>query len=179
MIKRKTAYYNEFEPKTAAWLRQLIKNGDIAPGEVDTRSIVDVEAKDLKGFTQCHFFAGIGVWSYALRNAGWADDRPVWSASLPCQPFSVAGNQKGKEDERHLLPHFIELVRQCKPSVLFGEQVEAANRHGWLDDLYTEMEAQNYAVGSSIIGAHSVGSFHQRQRIYWTAIRRMENPSMS
>ena len=109
-----TAYYNEFDPKAAAWLKQLIKNGDIAPGEVDERSITDVTASDLAGFTQHHFFAGIGVWSYALRNAGWTDDRPVCTASLPCQPFSTAGNQLGKKDERHLLPHFLELVGQCK-----------------------------------------------------------------
>ena len=92
-----TAYYNEFDPKAAAWLRQLIINGDIADGTVDERSIIEVEASDLEGFTQHHFFAGVGVWSYALRNAGWGDDRPVATASLPCQPFSAAGNQKGKE----------------------------------------------------------------------------------
>lgn len=64
-----TAYYNEIDPFAAAWLRELIKAGHIAPGEVDTRSIEDVAAVDLVGFTQCHFFAGIGVWSYALRCA--------------------------------------------------------------------------------------------------------------
>jgi len=164
-----TAYYNEFDPKAAAWLRQLIINGDIADGVVDERSITEVQADDLKGFTQHHFFAGIGVWSYALRNAGWGDDRPVATASLPCQPFSAAGNQKGKEDERHLLPHFLELVGQCNFHTIFGEQVEAAIRHGWLDDLYAEMENQDYTVGSAIIGAHSIGKPHIRKRIYWVA----------
>ena len=164
-----TAYYNEFDPKAAAWLRQLIINGDIADGVVDERSITEVQADDLKGFTQHHFFAGIGVWSYALRNAGWGDDRPVATASLPCQPFSAAGNQKGKADERHLLPHFLDLVGQCSFHTIFGEQVEAAIRHGWLDDLYAEMENQDYTVGSAIIGAHSIGKPHIRKRIYWVA----------
>ncbi|MBT4107109.1 MAG: DNA cytosine methyltransferase [Proteobacteria bacterium] len=164
-----SAYYNEFDPKAAAWLRQLIKNGDIADGTVDERSIIEVEASDLDGFTQHHFFAGVGVWSYALRNAGWTDDRPVCTASLPCQPFSAAGNQKGKEDERHLLPHFLELVGQCNFHTIFGEQVETAIKHGWLDDLYTEMENQDYSVGSAIIGAHSVSKPHIRKRIYWVA----------
>jgi len=164
-----TAYYNEFDPKAAAWLKQLIKNGDIAPGEVDERSITDVTASDLAGFTQHHFFAGIGVWSYALRNAGWKDDRPVCTASLPCQPFSTAGNQKGKDDERHLLPHFLELVGQCKFDCIFGEQVEAAIRHGWLDDLSATMEGEGYAVGHIVLGAHSVNSPHKRQRLYWVA----------
>jgi DNA (cytosine-5)-methyltransferase 1 len=164
-----TAYYNEFDPKAAAWLRQLIKNGLIAHGEVDERSIVDVEASDLRGFKQHHFFAGIGVWSYSLRNAGWSDDTPVCTASLPCQPFSVAGNQLGKKDERHLLPHFIELVKQCKFDIIFGEQVESAIRHGWLDDLQATMERENYAVGHCTLGAHSTNSPHKRQRLFWVA----------
>tara|TARA_R110000787_G_scaffold15803_6_gene48794 strand:+ start:189 stop:1157 length:969 start_codon:yes stop_codon:yes gene_type:complete len=164
-----TAYYNEFDPKCAAWLRQLIKNGLIAPGEVDERSIIDVEASDLRGFKQHHFFAGIGVWSYALRNAGWSDNRPVCTASLPCQPFSTAGNQKGKDDERHLLPHFLELVRECGFNTIFGEQVEAAIRHGWLDDLQAAMERENYAIGHAVLGAHSINAAHQRQRLFWVA----------
>lgn len=171
-----SAYYNEFDPKAAAWLRQLIKNGDIAPGEVDERSIIDVTPADLAGFTQHHFFAGIGVWSYALRNSGWVDHRPICTASLPCQPFSAAGKQKGTSDERHLLPHFLDLVRECGFDTIIGEQVESAIRHGWLDDLHTEMEAQGYAVGHCVLGAHSAGSFHQRQRLYWVA-KSVANPS--
>lgn len=163
------AYYNELDKNAAAWLRELIKAGLIADGEVDERSIVDVEANDIRGFSQCHWFAGIGGWSYALRLAGVPDDIPVWSASLPCQSFSVAGKQLGKADERHLLPYYLELVRQCKPAIQVGEQVTGAIRHGWLDDLYTEMEACGYAVGAAIIGAHSVTAPHQRQRLYWVA----------
>jgi DNA (cytosine-5)-methyltransferase 1 len=172
-------YYNEFDPKAAAWLRQLIRNGDIARGVVDERSILDVSPPELEGFAQHHFFAGIGVWSYALRGAGWSDDRPVCTASLPCQPFSVAGNQKGKDDERHLLPHFLELVRECGFNIIFGEQVEKAIKHGWLDDLQTNMEREGYAVGHVVLGAHSVNAAHQRHRLYWVANRRLHNSSDS
>lgn len=164
-----TAYYNEFDPDAAAWLRELIADNLIAPGDVDERSIIDVQPDDIKGYNQHHWFAGIGCWSYALRLADWPDDKPVWTASLPCQPFSVAGKQLGKEDERHLLPHFLRLVAQCRPPILFGEQVSSAIKHGWLDDLYAEMEAHNYAVGSVVIGAHSIGAAHIRQRLYWVA----------
>ena len=101
-----SAYYNEIDPFAAQWLRELIKAGHIAPGEVDTRSIENA------GFTQCHFFAGIGTWSYALRCAGWPDDRPVWTGSCPCQPFSAAGKRKGTSDERHLWPTFFHLIGQ-------------------------------------------------------------------
>ena len=163
------AYYNEFDKKTAAWLRELISDGLIAPGEVDERSIIDVDYKDLKGYTQHHFFAGIGGWSYALRLAQWPDNKPVWTASLPCQPFSTAGKGLGKDDERHLLPHFLELVKQCKPDTIFGEQVERSIGHGWLDDLQATMEAEGYAIGHCVLGAHSVGAAHIRQRLYWVA----------
>ena len=163
------AYYNEIDKHAAAWLRELIKQGLIANGDVDERSIIDVQPSDVKGYDQCHWFAGIAGWSYALRLAGVPDDYPVWTASLPCQPFSVAGKQLGKADERHLLPHFLELVRQCKPNRIFGEQVPGAIRHGWLDDLYSEMEQENYSVGASVLTAAGAGAFHIRQRLYWVA----------
>lgn len=163
------AYYNEYDKNAAAWLRELIKRGLIADGEVDERSIIDVQASDLRGFSQCHFFAGIGGWSYALRLARWPDDKPVWTASLPCQPFSTAGKQLGKSDERHLLPHYLNLVGQLRPATQFGEQVEGAIKHGWLDDLQASMEAENYAVGYAVLGAHSVNAPHIRQRLYWVA----------
>lgn len=166
-----TAYYNEWDKNAAAWLRELIKMGLIADGEVDERSITDVTAADLRGFTQHHFFAGIGVWSYSLRRAGWSDDLPVCTASLPCQPFSSAGKRKGKDDERHLLPHFLDLVKECDFPILFGEQVSPAIKQGWLDDLYDEMEQQGYTCGSSVLTAAGADSPHIRQRIYWAATR--------
>ena len=164
-----TAYYNEFDKNAAAWLRELISDDLIAPGDVDERSIIDVDYRDLDGYTQHHFFAGIGGWSYALRIAGWPDDARVWTASLPCQPFSTAGKGLGKADERHLLPHFLELVAKCKPGTIFGEQVERAIGHGWLDDLQATMEAEGYSVGHCVLGAHSIGAAHIRQRLYWVA----------
>ncbi len=165
------AYYNEIDPYAAQWLRNLIKAGHITPGYVDERSIIDVKAEDLAGFTQCHFFAGIGVWSLALRNAGWPDDKPVWTGSCPCQPFSTAGNQLGCDDERHLAPVWLNLIAQCQPTTLFGEQVAAAIGKHWLDDLFNELENQSYACGAAVLPACSVGAPHVRQRLWFGAIR--------
>lgn len=162
-------YYNEFNPKSAAMLRQLIKDGLIADGIVDERSITEVKADELKGFTQCHFFAGIGGWSVALRKAMWSDDRPVWTGSCPCQPFSTAGKQKGKEDERHLWPVWFNLIRECKPSIVFGEQVSSAISHGWLDGVRTNMEAEGYALGAAVLPACSVNANHKRDRLWFVA----------
>src|SRR5580692_9240756 len=103
-------FYNENDPKAAAWLRELIAAGEIPEGKVDERSITEIKPADLDGFTQCHFFAGIGGWSLALKLAGWSAKRHVWTASLPCQPFSTAGQSHGVEDERHLWPTFFDLV---------------------------------------------------------------------
>lgn len=162
-----TAYYNEIDPYAAQWLRNLIKAGHIAPGYVDERSIVDVKPEDLTEFTQCHFFAGVGVWSYALRQAGWPDDKPVWTGSCPCQPFSAAGNQLGTVDERHLAPVWLNLIRERKPSIIFGEQVAAAIGKHWLDDLFDELENQSYAYGAAVLPACSVGAPNIRERLFW------------
>jgi DNA (cytosine-5)-methyltransferase 1 len=162
-------YYNEIDPYAAQWLRNLIDAGHIAPGIVDERSITDVKPADLAGYTQYHFFAGIGVWSHALRQSGWPDSRPVWTGSCPCQPFSAAGNQKGIADERHLWPVWFNLIRECRPPVIFGEQVEAAVNHGWLDLVYDDLEGENYAVGAAGIPAAGVGAPHIRHRLYFVA----------
>jgi len=164
-----TAYYNEHDPYAAKWLRNLIAAGHIAPGEVDERDIQDIRPDDIMGHTQCHFFAGLGGWSHALRLAGWPDDRPVWTGSCPCQPFSAAGKRAGVDDERHLWPHWFWLIRQRRPDVLFGEQVAAAIRHGWLDLVSADLESLGYAIGSVVAGAHSVGAPHLRQRLYFVA----------
>ena len=165
-----SAYYNEFDPFAAAWLRELIRAGHIAPGDVDDRSIKDVKADDLRGYTQCHFFAGIGVWSHALRSAGWSDERPVWTGSCPCQPFSAAGKGGGFDDERHLWPDFFRLIAECRPDTVLGEQVASKDGLGWLDLVYADLEGADYAVGAVDTCAAGFGAPHIRQRLYWSAL---------
>lgn len=164
-----SAYYNENDPKAAAWLRELIKAGLIADGEVDERSIEDVQPSDLAGFARCHFFAGIGGWSYALRLAGWPDDRAVWTGSCPCQPWSATGQGAGADDPRDLWPAWFDLIRQCSPDVVFGEQVASKAGLGWFDRVALNMEGEDYAVGALDLCAASIGAFHNRPRLWFVA----------
>jgi len=170
-----SAYYNEIDPYAAQWLRNLIKAGHIAPGEVDERSIEDVRPEEIKKFKQCHFFAGVGVWSYALRQAGIPDDFEVWTGSCPCQPFSAAGKGRGVDDPRHLWPSWNHLISQVRPGLIFGEQVASKDGLTWLDLVQSDMEGQGYAFGAADLCAAGVGAPHIRQRLYFVAENGMEN----
>ena len=164
-----TVYYNENDPKAAAWLRELMWEDLIPVGHVDERSIEDVKPSELVGYRQCHFFAGIGGWAYALRLAGWPDDREVWTGSCPCQPFSAAGKGAGFADERHLWPAFHWLIEQRRPDIVFGEQVASKDGLVWWDLVSTDLEGSSYACAAIDTCAASVKAAHTRQRLYWVA----------
>ena len=164
-----TAYYNEIEPHAVEWLQRLILAGELPDGDVDGRSIVDVDPEDLAGYTQCHFFAGIGGWPLAARWAGWPDDRPLWTGSCPCQPLSSAGLHLGHADERHLWPTFHRLIAECQPPVVFGEQVANTVGREWLSGVRADLEASGYACGTAIIPACGVGAPHRRDRQWFVA----------
>lgn len=161
------AYYNEHAAYPADRLEDLIREGLIPYGTVDRRDIQDVQPEDLAGFTQCHFFAGIGGWAYACRLAGWPDDRPIWTGSCPCQPFSVAGRGRGTADARHLWPDFLRLIRACRPPVVVGEQVAGAAGTAWFSGVRADLAAEAYAVRGVDVTAYAIGAPHERQRLYW------------
>jgi DNA (cytosine-5)-methyltransferase 1 len=169
MPKTTHTYYNENAAYPAQWLRNLIAQGLLPDGVVDERSIAEVSPSDVKGFTRCHFFAGIGGWELALQLANWPTDQAVWTGSCPCQPFSAAGRQGGRTDPRHLWPQWFRLIRKCKPPTILGEQVDAAVAHGWLDEVAVDLEAQAYAIGAAILPASAAGAFQRRSRLWFVA----------
>jgi DNA (cytosine-5)-methyltransferase 1 len=160
-------YYNEFDPYCAQWLRNLMAEGLIPAGVVDDRDIRQVQPSDVREFDQCHFFAGLGGWAYAFHLARW--EGPAWTGSCPCQPFSSAGKRRGFADERHLWPEWFRLIRECRPAVLFGEQVASAIGGGWLDAVFADLEGQGYACGAADLCAASVKAKHPRQRLFFVA----------
>ncbi|MDE2103173.1 MAG: DNA cytosine methyltransferase [Patescibacteria group bacterium] len=161
------AYYNEIDLFCAEWLYNLQRENLIAPGDIDTRPIQDVRPSDLKGYTQHHFFAGIGGWSYALRQAHWPDHREVWTGSCPCQPFSLAGKRGGFADDRHLWPCWRYLIAVGRPAIVLGEQVASASQ--WLRLVRSDLETLGYAVGAMPIEAASAGADHKRDRFWIVA----------
>lgn len=163
------ALYNENEPFAADWLESLITHGHIAAGQVDRRSITELSPADVAGPGQRHFFAGIGGWSHALRLAGVPDDADIWTGSCPCQPFSDAGQGQGVRDPRHLWPAWFALIEQCRPPVIFGEQVASKDGLGWLDVVFADLERRGYTVGAADLCAAGVGAPHARQRLYFVA----------
>jgi len=163
-------FYNEIDPFPGAWLENLAVRGLVPQGKIDTRSITEVHPADLAGYTACHFFAGIGGWPYALRLAGWNPDRPIWTGSCPCQPFSTAGAGRGTADDRHLWPAWFKLIRECRPATIFGEQVASPSGLAWLDLVSIDLEGEGYAFGAADLCAASVGAPHIRQRLYFVAL---------
>lgn len=163
------AYYNEIDPYCCEWLKALMAENLIPAGIVDSRPIQRVEPKDLDGFSQCHFFAGLGGWAYAARLAGWPDDRELWTGSCPCQPFSLAGKQQGFDDPRHLWPDFFRLIRARRPACVMGEQVASAPGYAWLDGMGADLDREDYSWRAVDIPACSVNALQIRNRLYWIA----------
>lgn len=162
--------YNELDPFAAQWLRNLEAAGHIAAGSIDTRSITEIQPNEIDS-PQFHAFAGIGVWSHALRVAGYDDAWNVWTGSCPCQPFSQAGRRAAKSDARHLWPEWFRLIRERRPRVVVGEQVASPLGLGWLDSVQADLEGEGYAVGAVDICAAGFAAPHIRQRLYFAAIR--------
>ena len=147
------AYYNEIDPHAAQMATKSNSRWPIAPGDVDERSIVEVQPDDLRGYQQCHFFAGIGGWSYALRLAGIPNDRPVWTGSCPCQPFSTGESSvAAKMIATYGLRSSASSESAALPSI-FGEQVAGVNGLAWIDHVFADLEDEDYAVGAADLPA--------------------------
>lgn len=162
-----SVYYNEIDKWCCKLLRARIADGSLPKGFVDERDIRLVQPKDVAGYIQCHFFCGIGGFPLATR---WADaeDMPLWTAGVPCQPASNAGRRAGSADERWLWPAFLRLVRECRPASLLAENVPGLTSllpHG-LDWILAELESAGYINLPFICGAWTAGAAHHRERLW-------------
>lgn len=171
MTAHSSSFYNDFDPSASRWLDNLQRNNKIPKGVVSSMSITDID--EVGDYQYAHFFAGIGGWPLALQLAQLETDLKVWSGSCPCQPYSVAGKQKGINDERDLWPVFNRLINKERPDLIFGEQVASAIRHGWLDRLTCDLEDDGYLVLSAVLSANLLGAPHERRRLFWEPSNRI------
>ena len=162
-------YYNEIDPYCIHWLDNLIDAGVIPKGVIDTRPIEEIDTYEIRGFTQYHFFAGLGGWSEALRLAGWPEDQPIITGSCPCQPFSCAGKGQGETDPRHLWSFFYRHIAELGISVVVGEQVARRIGVEWFEAVRVDLENLGYVVGGADLCAASASAPHIRQRLFWVA----------
>lgn len=167
-----TAFYSDNDAYVAQWTRNLAAAGEIAAGVVDERSIRDLKPADVASYRQCHFFAGIGTWSRALRDAGWPDDAAIWSGSCPCTDFSSAGKRRGFDGDFHLWPEWYRLIRECRPPVIVGEQTSSKLGRSWVDLVFDDLERIGYTCKAIDTPACSIGAPHRRQRLYFVAYSR-------
>lgn len=87
---------------------------------------------------------------------------------IPCQPFSVAGKQRGSEDDRHLWPEFKRLIQEINPRWAIIENVVGFVNMA-LDDVLSDLEAEGYEAQSFIIPACGVNAVHKRERVWIVA----------
>ncbi len=92
----------------------------------------------------------------------------IITGGYPCQPFSVAGKQKGVEDKRHLWPEYFRLIKECRPTWVIGENVSGHIKLG-LDSVIEDLESEGYATRTFSISASSIGANHKRERIWIVA----------
>jgi len=102
----------------------------------------------------------------------WKSDELVLTGGFPCQPYSVAGKRLGKEDERHLWPQMLRIIRELKPSWVVGENVFGLinwNDGLVFDEVQADLEAEGYQVQAFVLPAASVNAPHRRDRVWFVA----------
>jgi len=139
-FEHRVAAYVEIEAFAITNLVDKMESGQLAPAPIWT---------DLKTFP-----AGLFRGSVDLITGGY-----------PCQPFSAAGQRKGKDDPRHLWPYISEAIRIIRPRKVFFENVEGHISLG-LNEVISDLEARGYDTTWGIFSAREVGAFHQRKRVY-------------
>jgi DNA (cytosine-5)-methyltransferase 1 len=102
----------------------------------------------------------------------WRNDDIILTGGFPCQPYSMAGKRLGKEDERHLFPEMLRVIREVQPKWIVGENVLGiVNWSGGLvfEEVQADLEAQGYEVQSYVLPAVSVNAPHRRDRVWFVA----------
>jgi len=95
-------------------------------------------------------------------------DCDILTAGYPCQPFSVAGKQKGTEDDRHIWPFIFRIVAQKRPTWCVFENVHGHIAMG-LDQVLADLESEGYSTRTFVVPACGVNAPHKRDRLWIVA----------
>lgn len=105
----------------------------------------------------------------------WRSDDIVLVGGFPCQPYSLAGKRKGKDDSRHLWPEMLRIIREIQPTWVVGENVYGLvnwNEGLVFEEVSADLENEGYEVQPYILPAVSVGAVHRRDRVWFVAHRK-------
>ena len=98
------------------------------------------------------------------------------TGGFPCQPFSVAGQQRGSEDDRHIWPEMLRVIKECRPTWIIGENVPGIVEME-LDNCISDLENIGYTVQPIIVPACAVDAKHRRDRVWILAhSERLQQP---
>jgi len=141
-----SVYYNDNEEYCCKVLRARIADGSLPDGVVDSRSISDVPANELKQYKQIHLFCGIGGFPLALEWINFGRDRSIITGGFPCQDISTAGKGAGLEGERSgLWWETLAAISVVRPEILCLENVSALLARG-LDVVLGSLAPLGYRV---------------------------------
>ena len=171
----KPIYYHEPDEYLAQWILNLINAGHLPYGQIDTRDIREIRPSEINCFSQCHFFAGIGIWALSLERVGWPYHTPIWTASFSREHDRAASGSI--ETDVTDWAAFCWLANQCRPRVAIGDKITAYAGLAWIDDLSGNMASNDYAFWTTNICASSIGSPHIDQRLLFMATDRQHNPA--
>jgi len=140
-----------------------------ATGGFETKAFCDIEEYP-RQVLQKHWphvkqYKDIKELTYERLKADGINSIDIITGGYPCQPFSIAGRQKGEEDPRHLWPEYFRLVKELRPTWVIGENVSGHIKLG-LDTVIKDLESEDYSVRPFSISASSIGANHQRERIW-------------
>jgi DNA (cytosine-5)-methyltransferase 1 len=102
----------------------------------------------------------------------YANKIDILTGGFPCQPYSMAGKRLGKEDDRHLWPEMLRVIREVQPTWVVGENVFGlVNWSGGLvfHEVQADLEAEGYEVQPYVLPAVSVNAPHRRDRVWFVA----------
>ena len=126
------------------------------------RKVLEYHFPESQSFTDVKQFDG----------TAWRGRVDIISGGFPCQPYSSAGKRLGKDDERHLWPEMLRIIREAAPAYVVGENVRGlTNWNGGVvfEEVCADLEVAGYEVWTGILPAAGVGAPHRRDRVWFVA----------